>query len=303
KLSSEITSAWAGVARQSLRSGRQRFARRMLLSEYVRLNQTAKEEELLDRLVRAGDGDLALCLERVATRLAEGKSLSGITHPPELAADIHVAAELIARRASTDVSNPRRDADLLQQDLAVVRASFELRNGDVAACIASLERSGLKGDVILEFAAALYGAAPGGLADRVRLLWKLARTKNERRIWRTLLTAAVLANDRASVGNILEHIDPEGGTLLLKERLLLSAYAGKSWHNSRDELRSLYDHDPITALALTPPTTPLLQVESASIDALLVQLGASIAILRDAKNPDGTETEEQRLVAQSELEQ
>lgn len=303
KLSGEVIRAWTGVARHSPRPGSQRFAHRMLLSEYVRLDQKDEEEELLDRLVRGGDGDLALCLERVATRLAEGKSLSGMSHPPKLAADIHATTELIARRSSAEASEERHEVDNLKQDLAVVRASVELRSGDVAGCIASLENSGLPGDVLLEFAAALYGAAPGGLSDRVRLLWKLARSKNERRIWRTLLTAALLAKDRVSVRSILQQVDPGSGTLLLKERLLLSAYAGQSSHSSRDELHSLFTHDPITALALSSPTTPLLSTHHASLDAILVQLGAAVAILRKSSTDQAGEAEENRLIAQSELEQ
>jgi hypothetical protein len=68
-------------------------------------------------------------------------------------------------------------------------------------------------------------------------------------------------------------------TFTLKERLLLSAFAGQTWHGSTEDLNALFASDKISALAVAPLLEPALAPLEASSDALVIQLGTALAEL------------------------
>jgi len=279
----EITWCWENSGRQAQDLALRQYAHVRQLAQLEQQGQKDPAQALLERLVRSGEGGLGLELKRITQRLAQGQTLSGITPPKGFTDDVQIAAEIVSGRPSTlDHADLIRCGDV-GRDLLIQRAARLLKQGHAVECIAALEHCGLPGEVVIEFAAAVHGAAPGGLAERIRLLWKLARANDERRIVRALLISALLAADRATLANLLEQLDPGSGVLELKERLFLLAVAGQRWTNSRQDLAELYERDPITALALASPLEPAVVPQKASIDALLIQLAAALVKSEIAK--------------------
>ncbi len=276
KASPDIIQVWEAAARQASTRAMKKHAQRRLLWELSLRSREAERQALLDRIVRAGEGDLALELDRVIARLAEKQSLSKMTYPESWSNDIALAAEALGGKQSSGSDEELKSQGDLGKDLLLQRAARLLREGDVSASLEALGATGIPAEVVLEFSAALHGAAPGGLSERVKLLWKLARTSNERRIYRELFVAALLNRDTASVGKALEQVDPSAGTLKLKERLFLLAFSGQDWHVAEDELSAVFDQDPIAAYALASPLSPTVKASESTENALLAQLAAAL---------------------------
>jgi hypothetical protein len=272
----ELGWCWENSGRQAQDVALRQYAHHRQLAQLEQQGQHDQAQALLERLVRSGEGGVGLELKRIAQRLAQGQSLSGITPPKAFADDVQLATEIVTHRPSA-LSN----AELVRcgdagRDLLIQRAAHELQKGHAIEAIEALEQAGLPGHLVVEFAAAVHGAAPGGFAERIRLLWKLARADNGRRVLRSLLTTAVLAADRATIANALQQADQGAGILELKERLLLLAFAGQQWTSSRQDLVELHAHDPVTAMALASPLEPAVVPQHTSVDALLIQLAAAL---------------------------
>ncbi len=252
-----------------------------LLAETLTLEGKADEVgEVLDQAARSGDADNALLLQRIVHRMARGRSLAGIELPDRLQGAVATAGDVLGGTARASASAATTPAEL--RPLFAARQLRANNPNEVRAWLGSMD---LPEPALQELLAALLAAEPQLRASALGVLDRLCAVAPSSRVLRKLARLALESGDRTALLKVLDRADPGGGTFSLEERWFLCARAGQELAMGRDDLLSVFETNEAFALALGPLEMSAPAPESASVSALLAQIGANLSRLRDTKFP------------------
>lgn len=267
------------ASRQATQASSRAHAIRLLVEELALDGKVTELGQLLDQAARSGDADNALHLQRLVHRLAQGTSLAGIELPEQLKSAVKTAAEILS-----GTPKPSKDIGSTPRELRPLQAARHLKTNNPHETRAWLEGLELPPETLEELYATLLAAEPTERERAKNVLKELLKTTQPARVLRQLARLALEYGDRSTLLAVLDRADPGSGTFSLKERWFLSASAGQPLEIGRDEMVATFEQNGAFAIALGPSDLPAPEVESASLAALLAQLGAGLARVRHPKS-------------------
>ncbi len=279
------------VSRLASRPQSRRHAALALLRRYSASEETEQAGNFLDQTARSDDAGLPILLERVIHRVVRNASLAGVVLPEALENDLASAFEVITGHALKSDRDDTVAKTVPNSSLVLLRAARHLHQGASGAALHPL--SALLGTEnspfgaaapsnadFLELTSSLRASEDGGLREAAMLLRDAYASSPSRRLLRTLAARIVELNDKEWLTSLLEQADPGSGTFAIEERVLLATLCGKPLTLGEAELAELSKDQRTLAHALAPLNAPALNVTSADLETLLIQLGAGLPELQ-----------------------